>query len=121
MSFVDTMPAGIRMQGDPTGGAPSSSSSAAPSLRRRPGGVQARGAGASQTGLAVGDRIAADLDGDAGGGDFADAHAGTRGHDLSAIGTVSRGRPPSPYIGLGTVVAGWWVAFGAAVAQHLFW
>lgn len=35
------------------------------------------------------------------------------------IGTVARGRPPSPYIGLGTVVASWWVVFGSVLARWL--
>ena len=38
-----------------------------------------------------------------------------------ALGHVARGRPPSPYIGLGTVMAGWWVVFGAVVVRHLMW
>ncbi len=32
---------------------------------------------------------------------------------------TARGRPPSPLIGVGYVVAVWWVAFGAAVLQRL--
>ena len=38
-----------------------------------------------------------------------------------ALGHVARGRPPSPYIGLGTVMAGWWAVFGAVVVRHLMW
>lgn len=34
---------------------------------------------------------------------------------------TARGRPPSPFIGLGTVVAAQWVVFGACVARLLVW
>lgn len=53
----------------------------------------------------------------------AQAHAGATVVDAASastrIGTVARGRPPSPYIGLGTVVASWWVVFGSVLARWL--
>ena len=56
----------------------------------------------------------------------AHAHAGATVVDAvdavsasTRIGTVARGRPPSPYIGLGTVVASWWVVFGSVLARWL--
>jgi len=40
-------------------------------------------------------------------------------HTSAGFGTVARGRPPSPYIGAGTIVAMQWVAFGTAILRHL--
>jgi hypothetical protein len=32
---------------------------------------------------------------------------------------TARGRPPSPLIGVGYVMAVWWIAFGSGVLQRL--
>jgi hypothetical protein len=48
-------------------------------------------------------------------------HEALRDAGAQALGHVARGRPPSPFIGLGTVMAGWWVVFGAVVVRHLVW
>jgi hypothetical protein len=33
-------------------------------------------------------------------------------------GETARGRPPSPLLGAGYVMAAWWIAFGSALLQQ---
>ena len=35
-----------------------------------------------------------------------------------ALGRTARGRPPSPLLGVNTVLAVWWIAFGSALLQQ---
>ena len=34
------------------------------------------------------------------------------------LGRTARGRPPSPLLGVNTVMAVWWIAFGSALLQQ---